>query len=240
MKRPGNRRPRPRSNRDGDVDLLARIASPAAAPGLERGTAIAAVGLVLTLARAAAAGPARPDATDVQTTGATPAPGRVAEASHRRPGASRAAPPAGRAARARPSRLGGARTIVDRVVAMVNDAVILHSELMRRVAPITADSSKIADPRERQRRLDKLEGPGARGDGQRGADRPGRRRGQARGRGQGGQSALEEIKKQNNLDDNQLGRGAADAGLHACPATATTSAGRSSACARSTCWSGRG
>lgn len=49
------------------------------------------------------------------------------------------------------------RVLVDRVVAVVNDDVILHSEMMRRVAPLSADLDRIADARERQRRLDKLE-----------------------------------------------------------------------------------
>ena len=45
---------------------------------------------------------------------------------------------------------------LDRVVAVVNDAIILESELVSRVLPLTADLDKIADPRERERRAQKL------------------------------------------------------------------------------------
>ena len=46
--------------------------------------------------------------------------------------------------------------VVDRVVAVVNDAIILDSELRVRLVPYTDDVAGIADPRERARRLDKL------------------------------------------------------------------------------------
>lgn len=46
--------------------------------------------------------------------------------------------------------------IVDRVVAIVNDEVVLSTELMMRVAPMAYELSKITDPRERARRQDKL------------------------------------------------------------------------------------
>ena len=48
------------------------------------------------------------------------------------------------------------RLMVDRVVAVVNDEVILHSELMRRVVPLSAELQSISDERERKRRQDKL------------------------------------------------------------------------------------
>jgi parvulin-like peptidyl-prolyl isomerase len=47
--------------------------------------------------------------------------------------------------------------VVDRVVAIVNDAVILRSELRRRVAPVAADVMSIDDAAERTRRMAKLE-----------------------------------------------------------------------------------
>lgn len=46
--------------------------------------------------------------------------------------------------------------IVDRVVATVNDEIILHSELMMRVAPLAFELGKITDPKERARRSSKL------------------------------------------------------------------------------------
>ena len=98
----------------------------------------------------------------------------------------------------------GQRMVVDKVVAIINDAVILHSELMRRVAPLTADLDEVADPRERKRRQDKLKSQvleemvneelivQAAGESKLEVS------------AKEVQSALEEIKKQNNLDDNQL------------------------------------
>ncbi len=98
----------------------------------------------------------------------------------------------------------GQKLVVDKVVAIVNDAVILHSELMRRVAPLTADLDEVADPRERKRRQDKLKGQVldemvneeliVQSAGESKLDVSAKEV----------QNALEEIKKQNNLDDNQL------------------------------------
>jgi parvulin-like peptidyl-prolyl isomerase len=48
--------------------------------------------------------------------------------------------------------------IVDRVVAVVNDEVVLSTELMMRVAPMAFELNKITDPRERARRQAKLSG----------------------------------------------------------------------------------
>lgn len=46
--------------------------------------------------------------------------------------------------------------VVDRVVAVVNDAIILDSELRVRLVPYQDDVAGIPDPKERARRLDKL------------------------------------------------------------------------------------
>jgi parvulin-like peptidyl-prolyl isomerase len=46
--------------------------------------------------------------------------------------------------------------VVDRVVAVVNDAIILDSELRVKLLPYLDDVAGIPDPKERQRRLDKL------------------------------------------------------------------------------------
>ncbi len=48
--------------------------------------------------------------------------------------------------------------VVDRVVAVVNDAVILETELTIRMAPYEADVEGITDLKERTRRLEKLRG----------------------------------------------------------------------------------
>ena len=46
--------------------------------------------------------------------------------------------------------------VVDRVVAIVNDTVILESELRTRLSALLPDLQNITDPKERARRLDKL------------------------------------------------------------------------------------
>jgi parvulin-like peptidyl-prolyl isomerase len=50
----------------------------------------------------------------------------------------------------------GKGLVVDRVVAVVNDAIILESELAGRISPLTQELRSIADERERARRLGKL------------------------------------------------------------------------------------
>jgi parvulin-like peptidyl-prolyl isomerase len=50
----------------------------------------------------------------------------------------------------------GKKVIVERVVAIVNDAVILASELDARMVPVRTEAAQIADPKERERRLAKL------------------------------------------------------------------------------------
>jgi parvulin-like peptidyl-prolyl isomerase len=50
----------------------------------------------------------------------------------------------------------GKRVDLERVVAVVNDSVILQSELDARLVPMRAEAEQIADPAERKRRLAKL------------------------------------------------------------------------------------
>ncbi len=50
----------------------------------------------------------------------------------------------------------GKRVVVDRVVAVVNTAIILESELRARMVPLMPDVMQISDEKERKRRLDKL------------------------------------------------------------------------------------
>jgi len=49
----------------------------------------------------------------------------------------------------------GRKVVVERVVAVVNDAIILASELDARMVPVRQEAQSIADPKERQRRLAK-------------------------------------------------------------------------------------
>ena len=50
----------------------------------------------------------------------------------------------------------GKKLIVERVVAVVNDAIVLASELEARMTPVRGEAMQIADPKERERRLSKL------------------------------------------------------------------------------------
>lgn len=50
----------------------------------------------------------------------------------------------------------GKTVLVDRVVAVINDDIVLQSELMARSAPMVADLNNVTDPRERARRRDKI------------------------------------------------------------------------------------
>lgn len=50
----------------------------------------------------------------------------------------------------------GKKVIFERVVAVINDSIILRSELEARMVPVMADVAQIADPKERERRVEKL------------------------------------------------------------------------------------
>jgi parvulin-like peptidyl-prolyl isomerase len=50
----------------------------------------------------------------------------------------------------------GKKVVVERVVAIVNDAIVLASELDARMVPVRNEAMQIADPKERDRRLAKL------------------------------------------------------------------------------------
>ena len=63
-------------------------------------------------------------------------------------------PPAAPAVKKSPN--AGKKVVVERVVAIVNDAIILASELDARMVPVRNEASQITDPKERERRLAKL------------------------------------------------------------------------------------
>src|SRR4051794_16734555 len=56
-----------------------------------------------------------------------------------------------------PRKPGGKKMVVERVVAVVNDAIILDSELRARMLPMMSEAEEIADPKERERRLAKIQ-----------------------------------------------------------------------------------
>jgi parvulin-like peptidyl-prolyl isomerase len=106
----------------------------------------------------------------------------------------------------------GTKVVVEKVVAVVNDKVILRSELDARLVPVIQDAAQIVDPKERVRRVDKLSGQildemvneelivqaaeAAKLDVE----------------ASDVQAAVDEIKKQNNLDDAALGQALAAQG----------------------------
>jgi parvulin-like peptidyl-prolyl isomerase len=65
-----------------------------------------------------------------------------------------AAPAGSRPSTPSPNR--GAKLKVDYVVAIVNDSIILNSELEARRTPVLAEAQQITDPKERERRIAKL------------------------------------------------------------------------------------
>lgn len=50
----------------------------------------------------------------------------------------------------------GKKVIVERVIAVVNDSIVLRSELEARMVPVIGEAQQIADPKERERRIAKL------------------------------------------------------------------------------------
>ncbi|MEO8841517.1 MAG: peptidylprolyl isomerase [Kofleriaceae bacterium] len=102
------------------------------------------------------------------------------------------------------SRNSGQKVSLERVIAIVNDSIILQSELDARLTPVRAEAEQIQDPGERKRRLAKLSSQvldemvneelivqaaeGAKIDVESSEV----------------QAALDEIKQQNNLDDAGL------------------------------------
>ena len=50
----------------------------------------------------------------------------------------------------------GRKVVVERVVAVINDSIILRSELDARMVPVIGEAQSITDPKERERRIEKL------------------------------------------------------------------------------------
>ena len=106
----------------------------------------------------------------------------------------------------------GKKFQLERVVAVVNDSIILQSELEARLVPVRAEAEQIADPTERRRRLAKLSSQvldemvseelivQAANDAKIEVD------------SSEVQAALDEIKQQNNLDDAGLAQALASQG----------------------------
>jgi peptidyl-prolyl cis-trans isomerase SurA len=104
------------------------------------------------------------------------------------------------------------KIIVDRVVAIVNDAVILDSELQARLIPVLADTAQIADQKERARRIQKLTTQML--DEMVNEELIVQAAVEAKIEIEPSEinAALDEIKKQNNLDDAELAKALAEQG----------------------------
>jgi len=166
----------------------------------------AALGLAVGTAAAQppvspAGGAKKPDQPQPQSPPGSQAPPPVGPAGNAPPGGAPVpSPVAKRAIKAKP----GERLSVDRVVAVVNDAVILSSEMMRRVAPLSADLENVSDTAERKRRKDKLKSQVLDEMVNEELIVQAANESKIDVAAKEVQSALEEIKKQNTLDDNQL------------------------------------
>src|SRR5690606_3449776 len=157
----------------------------------------------------AAAPPApeeKPAGPAEQPAGPAEQPASPPDASAPEGGAEESAPaPANQARRPhRGSGKPGACVVVDRVVAVVNDAVNLHSELMRGVAPLSGEYADVAEPRERERRKAKLKSQILDEMVNEELIIQAAEESKLEVTAKEVQSSLEEIKKQNKLDDNQL------------------------------------
>lgn len=87
---------------------------------------------------------------------AKPAPAPAPDDDGKPDAAQPSATPAGGRPAATPSPNRGVKAKLDYVVAVVNDAIILSSELEARCVPVLAEAQQIADPKERERRIAKL------------------------------------------------------------------------------------
>jgi peptidyl-prolyl cis-trans isomerase SurA len=165
-------------------------------------TSAAAVALGLGVGPAAAQPPVVPGG-GASSPSQTPTPGGAEQA----PLAPTPLPGAGAVPAPRAPRKAvkaGTRLSVDRVVAVVNDAVILHSEMMRRVAPLSSELENVSDTAERKRRKDKLKSTVLDEMINEELIVQAAAESKVEVAAKEVQNALEEIKKQNSLDDNQL------------------------------------
>jgi peptidyl-prolyl cis-trans isomerase SurA len=83
-----------------------------------------------------------------------PDPGEPADVAKPGTGAAAAAPPAAGGKLVSPNK--GKRLKVEYVVAVINDAIVLNSELEVRRIPLLSEAQQITDPKERERRVAKL------------------------------------------------------------------------------------
>jgi peptidyl-prolyl cis-trans isomerase SurA len=148
-----------------------------------------------------AADPAKPAADPAKPAAdpAKPAAKPAAEAAPTEPSSS---PAGSRAAAGSPNR--GAKVKIDYVVAIVNDAIILNSELEARRVPVMTEAQQIADPKERDRRIAKLTSQVLDEMVNDELEVQAAEAAKIEVESSEVQAALDEIKQQNNLDDTGL------------------------------------
>jgi len=123
-----------------------------------------------------------------------------------------AAQPAKKAAPAKVPAKKGQSFVVDRVVAVVNDAVVLQSELDVRLLPMMGDVEQITDATERKRRLEKLRAQMLDDMVNEELIVQAAKDAKIEVEASDVNAALDEIKKQNNLNDEQFNQALAAQG----------------------------
>jgi len=98
----------------------------------------------------------------------------------------------------------GKTVLVDRVVAVINSDIVLQSELMTRSAPMVADLNSVTDPRERARRREKIIGQVLDDMINEALIVQAAKEAQLEVKDKEVEDALDEIKRQNKLDDKGL------------------------------------
>src|SRR6478736_2538432 len=106
----------------------------------------------------------------------------------------------------------GKKEHLERVVAVVNDSIILQSELDARLVPVRAEAAQIADPQERRRREAKLAGQVLDDMVNEELIVQAAEAAKIEVDSSEVQAALDEIKQQNNLDDAGLAQALAQQG----------------------------
>jgi parvulin-like peptidyl-prolyl isomerase len=156
-------------------------------------------------AKPADAKPADAKPADAKPADAKPAPGAGKPAGEAAPTTTQPNPnPAG----SRPPASAASRSPkvkVDYVVAIVNDAIILNSELDARRVPVLTEAQQIADPKERERRIAKLTSQVLDEMVNDELEVQAAEAAKIEVESSEVQAALDEIKQQNNLDDAGLG-----------------------------------
>ena len=104
----------------------------------------------------------------------------------------------------------GKKVIYERVVAVVNDSIILRSELDVRMIPLLASVQQIADPKERDRRVEKLRAEALDDMVNEELIVQAAEAAKIEVEASEVQAAIDEIKSTNNLDDDKLARALAE------------------------------